>query len=495
MHSLAKIFGRAHLRHSGYKVLFIGETGSGKTSLLNFICNAKIIQEVGNVAKASKDFRPFHDIMLENAAAKQMESKTSGAKLYKTKICGLDVGIIDTPGFGDSRGLEQDKKHAKAIVSALTAEDYINCICLIINGRTSRLSATLKYVLSEITAFLPRVVLNNIVVFFTNAADFLDVNFDMRVLEEYFGQPVQTDHVFCIENPYCRFEKAKEKQKTLPPEIIAESLTYAFDKAGEMLRKFHKVISKFEPVNTHHFTELYKKKQEIERKTLHVLTEHSHQTELEASMKKTEEEVKAAARTKMLNKDCKITRKIHRWIQVQTNDHHTLCGAKNCYSNCHSPCNCFKTSPDKSVLRTCSSMNPDGYCKQCGHSYALHYHNEIMHKKVVEETEMIDEEAQRRFLEADNIERRKRILLHGYREKTLKSIKESSLLSNQLCIMIIEFQKIGITRSYAELLENQIAMIQEKLEGEIGDAVKDLRDMKNELERELQVVQLAVNSK
>lgn len=140
-------------------------------------------------------------------------------------------------------------------------------------------------------------------------------------------------------------------------------------------------------------------------------------------------------------------------------------------------------------------MNPDGYCKVCGHSYMLHYHNEVMHKKVVEETVLIDEEAQRRFLEADNMERRKRILLHGYREKILKSIKESNLLTNQLCIMIIEFQKIGITRSYTELLENQIAVIEQRLAGEIGDAVKNLRDVKNELEMELQVVQRAVNTK
>ena len=493
MHSLAKTFGRAHLGNSGYKMLFIGETGSGKTSFLNFI---KRIQAIGSVAKASKDFRPFHDTMLENAAANRMESKTSDAKLYKTKICGLDVGVIDSPGFGDSRGLEQDKRHAKTIVSALTAEDYINCICLIINGRTSRLSATLNYVLGQITAILPRAVLNNIVVVFTNAADILDLNFDVRVLEEFFGQPVQTDRFFCIENPYCRFEKAKRYKKTLPPEMIAESLTYAFDKAGEMLRKFHKVISEFEPVNTHHFAELYKKKQEIERKTLHVLTEHRYQTKLEASMKKTEEEAEAAARTKMLNRDYKITRKLPRWLQVQSNDHHTLCGARDCYSNCHSPCNCrLKKSFDKSVLRKCSSMNPDGYCKQCGHSYMLHYHNEVMHKKVVEETEMIDEEVRRRFLEADDMEQMKRILLHGYREKILKSIKESNLLTNQLCIMIIEFQNIGIIRSYTKLLENQIAVIEQRLEGEIGDAAKNLRDVKTKLEMELRVVQIAVNSK
>ena len=161
--------------------------------------------------------------------------------------------MIDSPGFGNSRGLQQDKENAKVIVSTLTVEEYINCICLVINGRTSRISATLKYVLSEVTGILPRVVLSNIVVVFTNATDVLDVNFDIRILTEYFGQPVQADHVFCIENPYCRFEKAKEKQRSLPPELIVESLKNAFDNAGNMLKKLCGVISKFEAVHTHHF--------------------------------------------------------------------------------------------------------------------------------------------------------------------------------------------------------------------------------------------------
>ena len=51
------------------------------------------------------------------------------------------VGVIDTPGFGDSRGL---KENAGEIVRALSSEDYVNCICLTINGPESRMSATLN---------------------------------------------------------------------------------------------------------------------------------------------------------------------------------------------------------------------------------------------------------------------------------------------------------------------------------------------------------------
>ena len=469
-----------------YKMLLIGETGSGKTSFLNFICNAERIQAVGYVS-ASKDFRPFHDIKLENAEARKMESKTSGAKLYQMTICGLNVGVIDSPGFGDSRGLDQDKKNAREIVRALNEEEYVNCICLIINGRTSRMSATLKYVMSEITSILPRVVLDNIIVVFTNSADPLDVNFDVRALEEFFGQPITADRVFCIENPYCRFEKAREKQHSLPEEMITEGLSKTFERAGEMLVKFHKSIAEFDAVHTHHFENLYRKKQEIEKKTVSLLTDYDNQKELEAKIKQVEEEVEAATRSMHLNKDYTATLTVTRWIQVQTDRHNTLCSARGCFSNCHAPCTLPK-SLDKEVIKRCASMDASDVCTVCHHPYKLHYHQEIEHKKESEEVEFIDEETQRRFLEAKGTEEGKRILLSKCMQKRSAAIEERKRLTQQLHDTIIEFQELGISRNYAKLLENQIAVIEQRLEAEPGEESKDLREVKEKLEKKLKFV-------
>ena len=118
-------------------------------------------------------FCHFNDIKLENPKSGPMESKTSGATLYPNVQLSksLTVTLIDTPGFGDSRGIEEDKKHSQKIVDALKEADFVNCICLVINGSMSRMNATLKYVLTEVTAILPREVLNNVIVVFTKTAD------------------------------------------------------------------------------------------------------------------------------------------------------------------------------------------------------------------------------------------------------------------------------------------------------------------------------------
>ena len=244
-----------------FKMLLIGETGSGKTSFVNLLCNCGKVQALGGDFDFDKleQFRHFNDMSLENAECHKMESKTSGAKLYDVHLSELKVGLIDTPGFGDSRGMSQDKDNVKKIIATLEGEEFINCVCLIVNGRQARMSATLKYVMSEVTAILPKEILNNIIVVFSNTSDPLDLNFDPKELDVFFGGNV-TEHIFFIENPYCRFEKAKQKKGTLPRDMIARSLLKAFEDTAKVLGEMHEAIKDLKPVHTHRFVTLFKKR-------------------------------------------------------------------------------------------------------------------------------------------------------------------------------------------------------------------------------------------
>ena len=322
-----------------FKMLLIGETGSGKTSFLNLMCNYGMIQTLGKQV-GIESFKQFHNIKLENSLSCKMESKTDGATLYTVEYNVVNIGIIDTPGFGDSRGLDVDKQHVIKIIDALKTEDYINCVCLVINGRNSRMSATLRYVLSEITAILPREVLNNVIIIFTNAADPLDLNFEPTVLAEFLGKNIE--NYFCIENPYCRIEKAKAKTDKLSIEKIARSLQKSFDETAQTLDQMFDTIKDFQKVYTSKFTKLYETKQAIEKKVIILLVAYDNQTKLEDKIKKAQEEAEAALKTKTLNKDFKSTQAIERVITKDTSRHNTLCGHPNCYSNCHAPCNLDK---------------------------------------------------------------------------------------------------------------------------------------------------------
>lgn len=60
-----------------------------------------------------------------------MESKTSDAVKYKIQFGYATFTFIDTPGFGDTRGIEFDKTQADKIRESILSEGGINCVCVI----------------------------------------------------------------------------------------------------------------------------------------------------------------------------------------------------------------------------------------------------------------------------------------------------------------------------------------------------------------------------
>ena len=279
-------------KDKAFKMLLIGEIGSGKTSFLNLFYNCAITAE---------GIEQFNDIKLEKAQAFPMETKTDGATLYNVVVDDLKVGVIDTPGFGDPRGFEQDKMNAQRIIDTLKREEYINCVCLVINGRQLRADDLLKYVFTEIAAILPKSILDNVIVVFSNTRDFLDVNFDLDLLKEYFEIEVKKN-IFCVENPYCRFQKAKAKVGQLGRDRVVKSLQKEVEETSEVLTEMCETIKDFPQVQTYQFIELYEKKKDIEKNVAASRTACDNKSRLEKSLKDAKAEIDAAVNVRSLNK-------------------------------------------------------------------------------------------------------------------------------------------------------------------------------------------------
>ena len=255
-------------------------------------------------------------------------------------------------------------------------------------------------------------------------------------------------------------------------------------------------MKKFERVHTHHFITLYETKQQIERKVLTMLTEYDNQQRLEHQIEEAQMKASAALEAKNLNKDYKATQKFTRWIVVEEPDkrHNTLCGAAGCYSNCHTPCYLEK-SFDKETFKKCRSMSGETNCRICEHDYTLHYHNEARFEKVEEIKNLVDENMKRKFEEATSMEERNHILQNELERKRKDSEIKRKALSEQLLLTLEEFHKLGASRNYAKLLENQLAVIEQRLEGTVGEPaqMQDLRKTKEKIEKKLKVVLETMN--
>ena len=492
--SVASLFGGAKTEDHPYRMLIIGETGSGKTSLLNLFCNCGMIQALQHSSFEDLSvLRGFNDIKLENASFHKMESKTSGAKVYSAILSELKMGIIDTPGFGDSRGMKQDKLNTKSIIDVLRDEEYVNCVCLVINGRQARLSANLQYVLSEVTAILPKNVIGNVIVVFTNTADPLDCNFELGELKVFFGRAVEDTHTFYIENPYCRLEKAKLRQGQLPTGMIAKSLKKNFEDTAQVLEGMCQVMKDFKRVHTHDFISLYEKKQEVEKGVVTLLVAYDNQQRIEKAIKRAQDEAETAFKKKALNANFTSMQTLKVVELVQTDRHNTLCAAAECTSNCHDPCNLEK-SVDKSVFKSCACMQGGEDCVVCGHHYTYHYHFEQRYEEVVKEKQFVDESMKQKFHEASTMEERAQIFKENNEAKLRSSERKRKELSGRLLRLIEEFQKLGMTRNYTKVVENQVAVINLRLEGTSEpEKMQDLRQTKEELEKKLKLVRATMN--
>lgn len=197
-------------REHNYTVLLLGQTGSGKTSLLNLIANMNMINEVHFdsesilSAERLKEFGTGRvtDLSVENAVNDPMASKTSDARVYQLQLCrNWFMTMIDTPGFGDSRGIAVDKQHIKRIMACLGEKvQTINCVMIVVQGRDSRMTPSLKYALAQLASVMPQSVMDHIVLVFTNTESKRKLNFDVKCFKDLGIEIPKSE---CIDNAFC----------------------------------------------------------------------------------------------------------------------------------------------------------------------------------------------------------------------------------------------------------------------------------------------------
>ena len=101
--------------------------------------------------KFEDEFR--YKIILENENQKDGRSITSQVNIYYIRSIFKQIPyirIIDTPGFGDTRGLDYDAKIIDMIKNTFTNEcDVITAICFVVKSTETRFNSFQKYIFSS----------------------------------------------------------------------------------------------------------------------------------------------------------------------------------------------------------------------------------------------------------------------------------------------------------------------------------------------------------
>ena len=219
-------------------ILVIGETGVGKSTWINGIANYMSFNTFKDALNTKKpiclipmnfslytgdEYRKVNVNVEANVGSGKGNSEdcsgsgqscTQKPKVYRFETKSKVFNFIDTPGIGDTRGMEQDQENVRMIMSCLSKWDRIHLICILLKPNESRLRLSLRYCLEELLVNLHKNSVPNMAFVFTNSCNTLYRPGDtMTVLSKLFEDvkvanqslvKLTDDNVFCMDNEAIR---------------------------------------------------------------------------------------------------------------------------------------------------------------------------------------------------------------------------------------------------------------------------------------------------
>ncbi|KAF8326948.1 hypothetical protein F5887DRAFT_1164318 [Amanita rubescens] len=462
-------------RTKEYTILIVGETGTGKTTLLSLFFNIL----VGN---GIREYMLAHDESNDTGNA-QNQSQTISALLYEFESRnGVKLRILDTPGLVDTRGIEQDNLHKASIARTIREHvTTVNAVLLLTNGTVERLGVATDYALSTLSSIFPRSLADNIGVMFTCVPDIMSWNFDLQSLPSVLRD--MEGNRFLIDNPVAKWQRlvALTRSNRITRSQLVEmrrKLEECHTGALSVLAILFDWLDTLTPQPTSAIMQLYDRYQEIERGIANALSRASQVSEQKAELK----------RMQMLAENHRITMEQYlsvvvtkTWERVNTVQYNTICRHPGCRSNCCVGCKLpFSLNP--LVMEACSAM-ANSNCKRrgCRHPMNEHYHDRSMWKKRERGQEVIREGLEQQYSDArqQNDENERKIVDLG--EKIAELDKE---MEEHYAHLSLTGSFIGQVKTTIRFLETNLEMINQNGEADprlIERVEKTLDEMNQKL--------------
>lgn len=173
-------------------ILIIGETGVGKSTFINAFVNYLTYDSLDEAIKneeldwlipCSFNYQtmnrsdPMGKIVQTKIQVGQDKDEADGAMgdsaTQKTMVYPVTQGdtvirLIDTPGIGDTRGVEKDKENMANILGMLGNFENLHGILFLVKSNNARLNLMFRFVVEELLMHLHRDAAQNMVFGFTN---------------------------------------------------------------------------------------------------------------------------------------------------------------------------------------------------------------------------------------------------------------------------------------------------------------------------------------
>lgn len=453
-------------------LIVLGQTGSGKTTLINSLLNYILDVKLDD---------PFRFVLInENTGRSQSESQTSDVTLYQIKGTSKSppLNIVDTPGFGDTRGLKQDQKIIDMMRDFFVKKlDVLHAVCFVAQSSLARLTLNQKYIFARIMEIFGEDIAENFVAMLT----FCDGG-DPNILEALQDKKESSfaELIPKIRNPwYLKFNNSAifstqkdDKLRSFFWEIAMEGFKCFIDSK----------LMKNDPRSLILTKEVLTERKRLEK------TLNSFRPELDKALS-----IKESIRRNILiveqnfdqmeaNKNFEITTTIQKpeKTALAPGIHTTTC--LKCNRTCHNGCS-IAEDKDKSG---CVAMDPDGNCHVCPNECYWDLHSNVAWViEYVDQTEKTTaKDLYRKYHYAQSTKNATEQILDGLTQDFLKMTLHCLQLQNTIKEAVDRLRSIALKKNVVESVSEYIdLMIQSEMDEKkpgYPERIQGLNDMKRQ---------------